>query len=501
MSLVPQLAARIGESADVPVQVPHLAGRRRLPKLSLLVFTGDLLVLVASYLLMILAIDQAAVDAGRVALWCLALMGAWVFAGSRRAYSAAILNYPLQSAYIVAKLTLVAGGIFYLLPLVGGGGHSRISNITIVLGVTLAMASWRIFLARFISRPMEDLVVVGAGWAGQALADAIARKPGCGMRIVGFVDADPQFVGRTIHSARVRPIEQLAELVRRPNGLARVVLANAGHAHTAVFDQLTTLSQAGVEVVQMSSLYEQVTGRIPVRHLGNYWWAVLPRPTADTLYWFGKRALDVALSLAGLMLLALCLPFLWPILRLQTGAPVLFSQVRVGKYGRPFTVRKLRTLRVSSGPQIDWRARKAANRPTAVCALIRAVGLDEVPQLWNVLRGEMSLVGPRPYVPEEVEDLQRHIPFFRSRALVRPGITGWAQINYGYGLSLEDEVEKLQHDLYYIGHQSTYLDLLILVRTVMVALRGRRPTSRVSLSALPKQGLYAWSRSDQVSAQ
>src|SRR5205807_4719140 len=123
--------------------------------------------------------------------------------------------------------------------------------------------------------PSEDLVVVGAGWAGQALADAFAARPDSGRRILAFVDADPEFAGRIIHGARVHPIELLSKLVRRPNGLARVVLANSGHAHNAIFDQLTTLGEAGVAVVQMSTLYEEVTGCIPVRHLGNYWWAVL----------------------------------------------------------------------------------------------------------------------------------------------------------------------------------------------------------------------------------
>jgi lipopolysaccharide/colanic/teichoic acid biosynthesis glycosyltransferase len=279
------------------------------------------------------------------------------------------------------------------------------------------------------------------------------------------------------------------------------VLANAGHAHTAVFDQLTNLGEAGVEVVQMSTLYEQVTGCIPVRHLGNYWWAVLPRPTSDTFYWLAKRIMDILLALVGLAILGVLLPLLWPIMRLQTGGSLFFSQARIGRYGRLFSIRKLRTLPVTSSGELDWQARKVANHPTPLCARVRAIGLDEVPQLLNVLRGDMSLVGPRPYVPEEVDEFQRQIPFFRSRALVPPGLTGWAQINYGYGLSLDDEVEKLQHDLFYIGHQSTYLDLLILARTVLVGFRGRRPTSHVSLSALPKQALYALAPSSSSSSR
>jgi lipopolysaccharide/colanic/teichoic acid biosynthesis glycosyltransferase len=343
-----------------------------------------------------------------------------------------------------------------------------------------------------VRAPIEDLVVVGAGWAGQALAEALESNPRSGLRIVAFVDGDPVFIGRSVHGAQVYPIADLSRLVQRRNGLRRVVLANAGHAHATVFEQLTVLAELGVPVVQMSSLYEQVTGRIPVRHLGNYWWAVLPRPSDAVLYWFTKRLVDVVLSLVGLTVLAVLLPVLWLVLRQQTRGSLFLSQARIGKHGQRFTMYKLRTLPVApASAAVDWQTRKATNQPTHLCSLVRSMGLDELPQLVNVLRGEMSLVGPRPYVPEEVEALEREIPFFRSRRLVRPGITGWAQINYGYGLSLEDEVEKLQHDLYYIGHQSAYLDLLILVRTTILVLRGRRPTSRVSLSALPKHALYA----------
>src|SRR5207247_728832 len=143
--------------------------------------------------------------------------------------------------------------------------------------------------------------------------------------------------------------------------------------------------------VQMSSIYEAATGRVPVRHLGTFWWASLPRPNKGALYAFGKRSLDVIFAALGLACLAMLLPVLWPALRRQTGGSLFFSQVRIGKHGEPFTVHKLRTLRVAQVHATDWRERKAANQPTPLCALIRTMGLDELPQLLNVLRGEMSL--------------------------------------------------------------------------------------------------------------
>jgi lipopolysaccharide/colanic/teichoic acid biosynthesis glycosyltransferase len=461
-----------------------------------IVLAGDLVVLVGTYLVLVLGFDKAGTDPPNQGLWVVGLVVAWLFVASWRPHQRSMLGHRFQSAYVVAENTLVAGAIFYLLPLIGGAGQSRISNVMSVGVLAGTMAAWRMALAGVVKIPTEDLVVVGGGWAGRTFAEALARRPHAGMRIIAFVDSDPTIAGRYIMGAGVYPVSALSRLIQRPGGLARVVLANAGEADPAVVEQLMILAQRGVAVAQMSTLYEQLTGCIPVRYLGNYWWAVLPRPSSSTLYWIGKRTLDIAISLAGLFLLAVMLPVLWPLVRRHTGGSPLFKQVRVGKYGQSFTLYKLRTLAASPPHVDDWRTRKAANRPTRLCACIRAAGLDELPQLLNVLRGEMALVGPRPYVPEEVTDLQEQIPFFRTRTLVRPGLTGWAQINYGYGLTLEDEVEKAQRDLYYIGHQSTYLDLLIMLKTLAMILRGRRPTSSVTLSALTASALNDWPAPD-----
>jgi lipopolysaccharide/colanic/teichoic acid biosynthesis glycosyltransferase len=225
----------------------------------------------------------------------------------------------------------------------------------------------------------------------------------------------------------------------------------------------------------MASVYEQVTGRIPVRHLGSLWWAMLPKPSTDLVYHGIKRLLDIGLALIGLAILTVLLPIVGPLLTFETRQPLFFTQVRVGRYGRPLRIIKLRTLRAPRDPYPSYWARKRGNNPSSIAALVRTIGIDELPQCWHVLTGQMSIVGPRPYVPEEVADYQKEIPFFRCRALVKPGLTGWAQVNWGYGLTLEDEIEKLQYDLYYVGHQSFYLDLLIILRTIALAARRARP--------------------------
>jgi lipopolysaccharide/colanic/teichoic acid biosynthesis glycosyltransferase len=175
----------------------------------------------------------------------------------------------------------------------------------------------------------------------------------------------------------------------------------------------------------------------------------------------------VGMLLLGLLALPIALA-----VKMGSKGPVMFSQERVGRGGRTFRIYKFRTLPVTEGgPRNQTIWERKVTRPTRVGRWLRKLRLDEMPQFWNVVKGDMSLVGPRPFVPDDVEELQRHIPFFRARHLVRPGLTGWAQIRAKYGTTLEDEMAKLQYDLYYIRHQSLAFDLAILIKTIAVLLR------------------------------
>ncbi len=457
---------------------------------ALLVSAGDLTVLLVGFVVL-LGLGQSAADLAHLATWSGALVASWLFfAINQGAYGRPLLRQPLRSGYVASKATLIAGAVFYLLPLVGGPTEARGGHVGLVLTLAAIMGGWRLVSTFVMPNRFgtQELVVVGAGWAGQALAEAIARRPGSGRQVVAFVDDGLSARHAHVQGIPVHPLADLGHLVQRPTGRARVVLANTGHAQAAIINQLTTLAQRGLDIAHMWSLYEEVTGQTPIRHLGRAPWAVLPRPADGMLYRLGKRGLDVVLALLGLAVLLLLLPLLALVLSFQTGGSPFFSQWRVGRHGRPLRVIKLRTLPVRYSNPSGWQERKAANRPSRFAALVRASGLDELPQCWNVLRGEMSIVGPRPYMLDEAAALEEQIPFFRSRTLVRPGLTGWAQINYGYGLSLEDEVEKLQYDLYYIRQQSTYLDLLIVLRTLGIIV-CRRPASTASLAVFrPRRG-------------
>jgi lipopolysaccharide/colanic/teichoic acid biosynthesis glycosyltransferase len=197
----------------------------------------------------------------------------------------------------------------------------------------------------------------------------------------------------------------------------------------------------------------------------------IDRVRLDSGFLVAQRALDLAGGLAGLALLVLLLPWVALAIRLASTGPVFYRQVRAGPRGRTFRLLKFRTM--IDGAEADGLARWASAgdaRVTRVGRFLRRTRLDELPQIWNVLNGDMSLVGPRPERPELIALLEQKIPFYRARLLVKPGLTGWAQINYGYGRSVEDAQVKLQYDLYYIKHQSLWLELTILLRTVEVVL-------------------------------
>ncbi len=471
---------------------PFVGARARLlapSRTQALTLLGDVGVLLASYVAVAELFDLDGGQPARLVLWTGVLVCLWLgVAMNQGVYSAGAIRHLIQGPYTGAKCTVVAGALFHVVPLVGGPVNSRITSFGVVALLVVGVVAWRLVLARLLARTrtLEDVVIVGTGWAGHTLAASIATTPGSNLRVLGFINTDVTDRVRDIDGVPVHEVARLSDLVWTENGPARVVLADTDGAEAVLYEQLTHLAESGVEIVSMASVYEHVTGRIPVRHLGNYWWAALPRPSGNLVYQVSKRAIDVCGALAGLLVLGLVLPFVaWPLMR-EAGGTLFFSQIRLGHFGRPIRVVKLRTLPVARSSadahSASFWERKKANRPSKLGAILRATGIDELPQCWNVLRGEMSLVGPRPYVPEEVDSYQQDIPFFRSRALVKPGITGWAQLNWGYGFSLNDEVEKLQYDLYYVGHQSFYLDLVIMLGTLRLLLNRRRrlPTTQAA---------------------
>jgi exopolysaccharide biosynthesis polyprenyl glycosylphosphotransferase len=267
------------------------------------------------------------------------------------------------------------------------------------------------------------------------------------------------------------PQAELGQIVRE-HEIDEVIVADAVE-DPSTMDALIAPYESGVIVRHLSDVFEEVSGRIPVRYLRPHWFAVLPRqPGCGHAYDVARRLVDVVVAGTALFLVAPVLAAIAMAIRLDSRGPAIFRQEREGYRGRCFTMLKFRTMRddaEASGPV--W-ASTGDPRRTRVGKLLRPTRLDELPQLWNVLVGDMSIIGPRPERPCFVTQLGQSIPFYRARTLVRPGITGWAQVRFAYAGSTEDSLEKLQWDLYYVKHRSPFLDLVIALKTIGVLIHA-----------------------------
>ena len=244
----------------------------------------------------------------------------------------------------------------------------------------------------------------------------------------------------------------------------------------STFQILLDAQEQGTEIARMQTIYEELLGRVPIHHLESDWVlrSFVDESRSGGLYELGKRLLDIIGAIVGLALCLILLPFVGLAILINSGLPVFYWQERLGRGGKEFQIVKFRTMYQNA--EKDGKAQMAGEkdpRITSVGNFLRVTRLDEFPQFLNVLRGEMSLVGPRAERAEWVSTFQQEIPFYRARLLVKPGITGWAQVNYGYAATVEDTSVKLEYDLYYIKHRSIVMDLAILLQTIGTVF-GRR---------------------------
>jgi sugar transferase (PEP-CTERM system associated) len=265
----------------------------------------------------------------------------------------------------------------------------------------------------------------------------------------------------------------LMEVVHKQK-VHRVIVAMPDRRGTIPMQELLDLRMQGVKIEEATTWLEKISGKIEVENLYPSWLVYGEGFRRSTPFIVIRRALSISISLIGLILALPLLPFIMLAIRLDSTGPVFYTQTRVGKAGRTFKVVKFRTMRqdaeATNGPQ--W-AGDNDPRVTRVGKFLRSSRLDEIPQLWCVLKGDMAFVGPRPERPEFIEMLSKQIPYYGVRHMVRPGLTGWAQIKYKYGSTVEDSREKLQYDLFYIKNASIGLDLLIMFQTVKTVLLRR----------------------------
>lgn len=339
--------------------------------------------------------------------------------------------------------------------------------------------AWRWLYIRIFTAPafLRRVLIVGAGESGNTILEAVDAIKPAPFNVVGLIDDDENKQGKEFLGVPVLGGSgDLMEIVERET-VSDVIVAIMGSMKGQMFQALLDAQEAGVEIVRMPVSYEELLNRLPIQHLEADWIlrSFVDEIRVSGLYTLAKRLLDIAGSLIGLALFLLILPASALAILIESGRPIFFYQERLGKGGRVFRVLKLRTMEqdAEADGQAHW-AQEGDPRATAVGRILRKAHIDEFPQFWNVLNGQMSLVGPRPERPELVQDLEQEIPFYRARLLVKPGITGWAQVNYGKGASVQGSAEKLEYDLYYIKHRNLLLDFWIILRTMgaVIGLRG-----------------------------
>ena len=381
----------------------------------------------------------------------------------------------VRLAQALAAASFLLAGLYYALPsLVIGRGVVLIAAPILITTIP----GWRLifeWLSRNM-RPSERLLLVGTGTAAVDLArEMFDRRHELGVEIVGFVDSDPAKVGsRVINPGVVGTIEDIPSIVRARR-VDRVVVSLADARGKLPVDKLLEMKLDGVSFDHLASVYEQYTGKIAVENLRPSWLIFAPGFKKSRLLSMSKRVLDVAVAAVGVVLALPVMAMIAAAIRLTSNGPILYHQRRVGQHGRIFTVHKFRSMRpdaeAATGPV--WAVKEGDARVTPLGSMLRRTRLDELPQLWNVLRGDMSFVGPRPERPEFVGDLTRQIPYYGQRHVVRPGLTGWAQVRYTYGASVEDALQKLQYDLFYIKNMSIALDVFIIFATIKTVILGK----------------------------
>ncbi len=325
-------------------------------------------------------------------------------------------------------------------------------------------------------KPSRTALVVGAGWSGRLIIDTIIRDPRLGIRVAGILDDSPQKRNFSYKGVSVlgNKMTMAADVERL--GVNMIIVAISYAANADLIKLLLEQKMRGVEVVDMPHIYERITGQIPIKQVEDLWFLhsggfdILHRPWLKRF----KRVTDLAVSLGCLLLAMPLMGIIALVIKATSRGPVFFRQERIGQDEKPFMLYKFRSMRHgaedTSGPV--W-AKPGDNRITAVGRFLRITRLDEIPQFINVLKGDMSFIGPRPERMFFVSRLKELIPYYSFRFTVKPGLTGWAQVKYHYGASTEDAVEKLKYDLYYIKNMSPWLDLLIMLKTTQVVLFAR----------------------------
>jgi len=375
------------------------------------------------------------------------------------------LEQAFKILFVLGLVALVLGGVMYFVPEFLPGKDSALSGIVIL---AISLFCWRSVYAWLVCQPhfRERVYVLGTGDRAQRLLDGL-RRQALGVEVVGWTGNVEGALTREAVAAHLS-----ASALEK--GVHRVIVAMPDRRGTLPVEELLALRLAGVKVEEATSWLEKITGRIEVEQLYPSWLIFTEGFRFSSFNRLIRRILNFTAALIGTIVSLPLLPFIALAVRVSSPGPILYRQERVGRGGVVFYCYKFRTMRQDA--EADTGATWATDndpRITRVGKFLRSSRLDEIPQLWCVLKGDMHFVGPRPERPEFVEWLSTEIPYYGVRHTVRPGVTGWAQVQYKYGNTLEDAREKLQYDLFYIKNASVGLDFWILFQTIKIVLLGR----------------------------
>ncbi len=346
----------------------------------------------------------------------------------------------------------------------------RVTALAIIMqmvmgGMIRLVACWA------LHRVPRNLVLVGPGVISNALVNAFQRGFLHEYQLAGYVDEKPASSDTISGIAWLGTTHELPD-IRDRYSIQDIVVGAEAATDQGVMNQVLPCLRRGCRVTNEATFFEKATGQILVDEITPHWFLFADLQVHCQRRQALKRAFDIVTAVVGVIVAIPLVPFIAIAIKLCDGGPILYSQTRVGQNGREFKLYKFRTMKV--GAETDNPVWAVPNDPrvTLVGRFLRKSRLDELPQLFNILMGQMSVVGPRPERPELVAKLTEHIPYFNERHLVKPGLTGWAQIGFRYGSTIEDAKRKLQFDLYYLKNISIELDLIILLRTLGVFVRG-----------------------------
>lgn len=386
----------------------------------------------------------------------------------------------LDTTFRNLVLTVSTVVLFYLLTPVLSPflPEERIQIIYLYFAVITSIILWRVVYIYLIETPRfyKRVLLVGEVSNIGGLVSAL-DKTDPNYKIIGFVNSEVS----TPESIKFKGLKEFnakdfLDVIEKEK-ISEVLVAsfNTESMISEVYHNLMLLLERGFKIREYTQVYEELLHRVPIQFVGKDFYKYFPfsRSNENKLYMFFQRAFDIIFAIIGLMLGLLLLPLILIGNLIANKGPLFYSQERIGENGKTFNILKLRTMIINAEKDgVKW-ATKGDKRITVFGRFLRKSRLDEIPQFYNVLKGEMSVIGPRPERPFFVNELSRIIPFYETRHIIKPGLTGWAQVNTRYGSTIDDSLTKLQYDLYYIKHRSVFLDLNIFIKTLSTILYYR----------------------------